>query len=118
MNRINRRNFLAGLAPLAGFALSACHPKHPQATSLNAPEIPRLRFLVANDLHFSLPYEGPGVYAGVNRRIEWLLARTRQNDLAGKLDFVLLNGDMIHGSNLEKIQAEMPIFKSVIADAF
>jgi len=71
-----------------------------------------MRFAVINDLHAHFdPGSTAKGYPGANSRAEWMLGQFEQGGSLSDVDFVILAGDMIHGSNLESIGTEMKAFK-------
>lgn len=71
---------------------------------------PLLQFLQINDLHyrdFRHELDVP-TYAGANRRVGWLLEALRKPGTLPPADFILANGDIVHGENLEALERECP----------
>ncbi|MFA5687900.1 MAG: metallophosphoesterase [Kiritimatiellales bacterium] len=69
----------------------------------------KFRFAFATDIHMGLPFDGVRPYKGANQRAQWFFKEAAEGRL-GDLDFILSGGDMIHGVELEKINAEQPAF--------
>jgi hypothetical protein len=117
MEPTSRRKFLtdilrvgavAGTVPLA--ALSACR----EADFSGARE-PEFRFLQVNDLHVQGNHlsrtKVGATYTGANTRAGWLRQALRNGSgVLPPVDFILLNGDMVHGESLEAIKYDLDYF--------
>lgn len=69
---------------------------------------PRLQFHLINDIHYrDARYElGIPTYAGANNRAGWLLQALRDPGSLPPVDFIIANGDLVHGESIEAIEPE------------
>lgn len=101
----SRRDFLASIALGGGGLLAGIQGASYAAGnrgSTMADDEPLFRFLQINDVHVQ-QQEGwtHPTYLDANRRAAWLIDNLANPDVFPPLDFVLLNGDMIHQGTLE-----------------
>jgi 3',5'-cyclic AMP phosphodiesterase CpdA len=71
-------------------------------------EVPILRFYQINDLHYRdarHEFEIP-TYTGANVRAGWLLHALRDPERFPPADFVIANGDLVHGETFEAVERE------------
>ncbi|WP_043583598.1 metallophosphoesterase family protein [Geminisphaera colitermitum] len=102
-----RRSFIKTALSASGLALLASRPSVWAAAS---GEKPRYRFVFANDLHMTHPFDQPGAYSGANQRAAWFMDTLCKGGFGAPFDFVLFGGDMVHGRTLEMLDMEVPAF--------
>ncbi|HSQ76017.1 MAG TPA: metallophosphoesterase [Bacteroidota bacterium] len=118
MSAVGRREFLTTIT-IAGGALitgmwqpsAAAEPALPA----EAEDQPVFRFLQINDVHVQQE-EGwtHPTYRDANRRAIWLIENLNNPEFFPSLDFVLLNGDMIHQGLLESNHAAFTALRALL----
>jgi len=102
---LSRRRFLGTLS-LGGAAIASgvrlTGESDGSTASSGTEEEPLFRFLQINDVHLQQEhgFTSP-TYRDANRRARWLVEHLADPEFFPPLDFVLLNGDMIHQGTLE-----------------
>ena len=102
---LTRRKFLGAIALGGGAIVTGVKPsvaRSPVDASLVPEDPPLFRFLQINDVH--VQQEGGfthPTYRDANRRAHWVIENLSNPEFFPPLDFVLLNGDMIHQGTLE-----------------
>jgi hypothetical protein len=115
MRNATRRQFLSDafrmgtLASIMPLSVTACSNQSPAAL-----REPLFRFLQVNDIHVQGDHlsrtKVVPTYAEANIRAAWLRGVLQNNSFLPALDFVVLNGDMVHGESLEAIKFDLDYF--------
>lgn len=79
-------------------------------------ESPNLQFYQINDIHYrDSRYElDIPTYPGANNRAGWLLKALRNPETLPPVDFILANGDLVHGETIEAIEHECPFMAAAL----
>jgi hypothetical protein len=116
----SRRSFLGTIA-LGGIVLASGDRAAAAATGTDGRaatvDPPLFRFLQINDVHVQQEhgFTHP-TYRDANRRARWLLANLANPEFVPPLDFVLLNGDMIHQGTLESNRDAFAFLRTLLPE--
>ncbi len=77
---------------------------------------PRLQFFQINDLHYrDFRHElDTGTYRDANTRAGWLLKALGKPGILPPADFILANGDLVHGESIEALKRECPAMAAAL----